>query len=259
MRRNEYRNLSTNRSPATCCTRLCNFISSFGLQLFNFFDLIFGTILISLGIYVKFMLPDNGDLVEHQTLVTIGFVSFIIGVLFILVSLFSFCGIVSGSCRFAVIPSGYLALILAMTSLLGGIAAIIFDDKILDFIDANQKKLNLNSDQIQYIHVFYDIISVVLFTSFFIEVIRFMLSSQYNSTSNLLNINGDIEAESLLRNKDTRYQTADDPTYSDTRYNPYQKRINSLKNNNNESSYRNDSYHTNKGSNRYAPRDRNPL
>jgi hypothetical protein len=146
-----------------------------------------------------------------------------------------------------------------MTSLLGGIAAIIFDDKILDFIDANQKKLNLNSDHIQYIHVFYDIISVVLFTSFFIEVIRFMLSSQYNSTSNLLDINGDIEAESLLRNKDTRYQTADDPTYSDTRYNPYQKRINSLKNNNNESSYRNDSYHTNKGSNRYAPRDRNPL
>ena len=83
------------------------------------------------GIYVKVILPDNGNLSEHQLLFWVSLVSFVIGVVFILVAFFSCCGIVSNSCRFAVVPSGYLALLLALISLSSGISAVLFDEEIL--------------------------------------------------------------------------------------------------------------------------------
>ena len=155
-----YEDPPSRRSPVTCCTKLCNFFSSFWLQIFNFIDagvmfithrhaqvlfrsllqlinrfrstlLAVGAILLAFGIYVKVILPDDGGLVEHQMLFWVSLTSFVLGVLFILVALFSFCGIVSNSCRFAVVPSGYLALMLAVVSLSAGIAAILFDEEIL--------------------------------------------------------------------------------------------------------------------------------
>ena len=217
--RQKYSTLSErSKTPATCCTHVCNFFSSFWLQIFNFLDFAVGCIFFSFGIYVKFVLPNDGTLEEQQALLLIGWVSFILGFLFLLVAMFSFCGIVSNSCRFAVIPSGYVALLLALVSLSAGIAAVVCDDEILGFIDANQNKLNLKPGHVEAIHIFYEIICVVFFISFAIEIIRFLLSSQFAATSNLLDI-GDIETESLLRNNSRstdRYQADPEPGREDS-------------------------------------------
>lgn len=216
----------------TCCTKVCNFLSSFWLQIFNFLDLAVGCILLSFGIYVKFVLPDDGTLKEHQALLLIGWTSFILGLLFLLVALFSFCGIVSNSCRFAVIPSGYIALLLGVFSLSAGIAAVLCNEEVLKFVDENQERLNMTPQHVEVVHVFYDIICIVFFTSFVVELMRFGLSSQYHATSNLMDIDNDIEVSSrdrdpLLRADSGRYQTADNNANAPRRYDPYAARMNS--------------------------------
>lgn len=208
-------------APVTCCTKLCNFFSTFWLQLFNIVDLVVGSVLLAFGIYIKIIVPDDGNLTEHQALFWVSTVSFSLGFLFILVALFSFCGIVSNSCRFAVIPSGYLALVLALVSVGAGTAAYLCDDEILSYIDTNQEKYNVKKEHVEFIHVFYDVIVIMLFASFVIEMSRFVLSSQFTSTSKLIDgPRGDLEvAESLLRDSErSSYQSSDrERAYRDER------------------------------------------
>ena len=196
----------------TCCTKLCNFFSSFWLQLFNIVDLIVGSILLAFGIFVKFIVPDNGNVSEHQVLFWVSTVSFSLGSLFILVAMFSFCGIVSNSCRFAVVPSGYLALVLALVSVGAGTTGYLCNEEILSYIDSNQDRFNIKREHVEFVHIFYDIIVITLFASFAIEMSRFLLSSQYTSTSNLIEgPGGDLEvSESLLRDSErSSYQLSD--------------------------------------------------
>lgn len=200
------------RHAVTCCTKVCNFFSSFWLQLFNIVDLVVGSILLAFGIFVKFLVPKDGNISEHQVLFWVSLMAFILGSLFILVALFSFCGIVSNSCRFAVVPSGYLALVLALVSVGAGTAGYLCDEEILSYIDSNQQKFNMRTEHVEYVHVFYDIIVITLFASFVIEMSRFMLSSQFTSTSNLIDgPGGDLEiSESLLRDSErSSYQSSD--------------------------------------------------
>ena len=204
--------LPRQKSAVTCCTKLCNFFSSFWLQIFNIVDLVVGSILLAFGIFVKFLVPDNGNVSEHQVLFWVSTLSFALGFLFILVAMFSFCGIVSNSCRFAVVPSGYLALVLALVSVGAGTAGYLCDDEILSYIDSNQGRFNMKTEHVEFIHVFYDIIVITLFASFVIEMSRFMLSSQFTSTSNLIDgPGGDLEvSESLLRDSEkSSYQLSD--------------------------------------------------
>lgn len=210
-------------TPATCCTKLCNFFATFWLQIFNFLDLTIGTLLVVVACYIRLNIADsNGNPHEHRVLIIVGWVSFMLGLMFILVSLFSFCGIVSVSFRFAVVPSGYLALVLAVCALAGGILSIVCDEDILEFIDNNKHKLNMRPEHVRMLHVFYDIVTISLFASFVIEITRFMLSSQYTVTADLIDKSTDIEGESLLR-ASSHYQA---DYQHNSRYDPYQKRIN---------------------------------
>ncbi len=239
--------LPRQKSAVTCCTKLCKFFSSFWLQIFNIVDLIVGSILLAFGIFVKFLVPDDGNVSEHQVLFWVSTVSFALGSLFILVAMFSFCGIVSNSCRFAVIPSGYLAIVLALVSVGAGIAGYLCNDEILSYIDSNQDRFNMKTEHVEFIHVFYDIIVITLFASFVIEMSRFMLSSQFTSTSNLIDgPDGDLEvSESLLRDSEkTSYQASDrERAYREQRDSRYRNYNHDHYDNDNNSSRDRREYH----------------
>lgn len=117
----------------TFCTRACNKIASVLLQLFNIIDLLIGGALLSFGVYLRIILKENYE--PDSELEWLGLISFLLGMMFLLVSIFSFSGIISSYCRKVIIPSGYLALILSVFSLIIAIFAVIFELDILDYIN----------------------------------------------------------------------------------------------------------------------------
>ena len=159
---------------------------------------------------MRIILKENYE--PDSELEWIGLVSFVIGLLFLLVSLFSFCGIVSVYCRAAVIPSGYIALFLSVLSLILGIISVICEIDILDYIDKKgSSKVSITQSQVDTVHEWYRICAVGLFILFVIETCRFILSSQYAVTSSLLDGDYEMEAsESLIQQSSGRYQIDDE-------------------------------------------------
>ncbi|CAE7676509.1 unnamed protein product, partial [Symbiodinium microadriaticum] len=127
----------------------------------------------------------GGDFGKGQTS-WIGWVSFGMGSALLLVSLLSFLAIEISSCRWAVLPSGYLAMALSVVALGTGIGLLVMHNKFINYLEDNQSDIGLSSNDVDTVRTWY---MAVVYGSFFVcvsSLIRFYSSRPfYNSVTKI--------------------------------------------------------------------------
>lgn len=179
MAKMDYRKVST----ISCCEKCFNCLGKFGLQILNLIDFAIGICLLSFGFYLKVQM--GGNFGEGQTS-WIGWVAFGIGSALLLISFLSFLAIEIASCRWAVLPSGYLAIVLSIAALSAGIGLLIMHNKFINYLDDNKSDIGLSSSDVDTVRTWY---MVVVYGSFFVTIsslVRFYSSRPfYNSVTKI--------------------------------------------------------------------------
>lgn len=183
MAKMNYRQVST----ITCCEKCSNGLGKCGLQVLNLIDFAIGIILLSLGLFLKVNM--GSDFGKGQTS-WIGCVAFGMGSMLIFVSFLSLIALEIPSCRWAIIPSGYLAIVLSAGALAAAVVLLIMHDKFMDYLDDNHSDVGLSSSDVSTIKTWY---MVAVYGSFFVcvsSVIRFFSSRPFYNSA--VKIDGDF-------------------------------------------------------------------
>jgi len=119
------------------------------LQLFNLIDFVFGLMLATFGFFLYNKLGQTAftDLdVAWLEWFCLG-----LGVLLLLSSFLSFCAITNSSCRWAIYPSSYIGLLVAIMSLVLGALVLALQPKIYSYLDNQGSQIGLSSTNVAII------------------------------------------------------------------------------------------------------------
>jgi hypothetical protein len=183
MAKMNYRQVST----ISCCEKCSNGFGKCGLQVLNLIDFAIGIVLLSLGLFLKVNM--GSDFGKGQTS-WVGWIAFGMGGMLVLVSFLSLMAIEMACCRWAILPSGYLAIILSIVALGSAIALLIMHEKFIDYLDDNHSDVGLSTNDVSTIKTWY---MIAVYSSFFVSVsslIRFFSSRPFYNSA--VKIDGDF-------------------------------------------------------------------
>lgn len=112
----------------------------------------------------------------------ISWISIVVGILLLLVALLSLLSIALSSCRWAIIPSGYLALITSLGALSTGIVLVARKRKLFDYIEDHQKDIGFSDSDVDTLQRWTWFLVYSCFFEFVSSLIRFFSSRPFYSS-----------------------------------------------------------------------------
>lgn len=191
---------TSSSSRVTGCEKTCLTLSTCQLQIFNLVDFCVGMMLGIFGFYLYNKLG-----AESFTDVRIAWLEYLclsLGILLLTSSFLSFCAITNTSCRWAVIPSSYIGIIIAMLSLLLGSLVFAFKSKTHTYLVEHGSNIGLSENEVSDVEKWYDIIGYCLFSLCVVEFLRYRVSRGYREVA----LRADGEFDALLAEEDKHYQ-----------------------------------------------------
>lgn len=191
---------TSSSSRVTGCEKTCLSLNTCYLQFFNLVDFCVGMMLGIFGFYLYGKLG-----VESFSNVRIAWLEYLclaLGVMLLLGSFLSFCAITNTSCRWAVIPSAYIGILVAMLSLLLGCLVFGLKSKTHSYLAENSASIGLTPAEVTDVENWYNIIGYCLFGLCVIEILRYRISRGYREAA--LRVDGEFDA--LLAEEDKMYQ-----------------------------------------------------
>ena len=158
----------------SCCERCEHGAASFGIFALNVVDFFIGGMFLTFGIYLRAHLGSDVDNVHTAWLAVL---MLVLGALLLLIVALSFTSLHLTTCKGGVVFSGYLALLVSISSLIMGITAIVVRGDLFDYLDSNQDDIGLDDDDVSSIKEWYSWIIFGLFCSFCLQFVRYKWSS----------------------------------------------------------------------------------
>lgn len=190
-------------------------MTMFQLQLFNFIDFCLGGVFIAFAVFLYTKVQDHFMDVETAWL---GWCCAILGILLLLVALFSFCAITSSDCRWTIHPSRAIALLIALLGIGLGSAIFGMQNKFYNYLDSDGDSIGLSSGDIKMIKQWYLVVGYGAFGLVVIELLRFKMSQGFRETA--LQMDGEFDAlleedrrnwdNTLSKNKEEREEKYND-------------------------------------------------
>lgn len=197
------------------CKKCCYTMNTWNLQIFNFIDFSLGVIFIAFAIYLYTKI---GSDFMNVNIAWLGWCSALMGVMLLLVSLFSFCAITSSDCRWAMAPSRVFSLIVALLGIAMGCSAFALKNKFFDYMDESGNDIGLTDKDINLVKSWYLMVAYGTFGLVIIEIIRFKLSQGFREQA--LQMDGEFDAlleedrknwdNKISRNKEDREEKYND-------------------------------------------------
>lgn len=130
------------------------------------------------------------------------YLSLALGILLLSSSLLSFCAITNTSCRWAIIPSAMIGVVVAVLSLLLGCLVFGLKSKTHTYLSEHGSSIGLTQVEIDDIEKWYNIIGYALFGLCLVQILRYRTSRGYREAA--LRVDGEFDA--LLADEDKMYQ-----------------------------------------------------
>jgi signal transduction histidine kinase len=188
---------SSSRIPWT--EKCCHQFSLFYLQLINLLDFVLGAFFLSFTLYLVSAL---GSEYLNVHVAWLAFFSLTVGILLLLVSLFSFCAISSTSCRSMAYPTDFMAVVIVLIDFASGITAVELQSVVITYLNNHGNEMGLSSSAINTIKSWYLVICAGFFVSLLIEIIRLWLNRGFTYSSRRI----DMEYSTLLNEEDRQWE-----------------------------------------------------
>lgn len=191
---------TSSSSRVTTCEKTCLSMSTLQLQLFNVVDFSVGMMLGIFGFYLYGKLGTESF--SDVRIAWLEYLSLALGVLLLSSSLLSFCAITNTSCRWAIIPSAMIGVVVAVLSLLLGCLVFGLKSKTHTYLSEHGSSIGLTQVEIDDIEKWYNIIGYALFGLCLVQILRYRTSRGYREAA--LRVDGEFDA--LLADEDKMYQ-----------------------------------------------------
>jgi hypothetical protein len=143
-------------------------------------DFCLGCVLFTFGLYLRMELADEFD--KSETTQMVCYLCIIVGVLLLSVSFLSLLSIALSSCRWAIIPTGYLALLTAIGALATGISLAAQKQQLFDYLEEHQEDIDLSDSDVETLKRWTWFLVYSSFFEFFSSLVRSFSSRPfYNS------------------------------------------------------------------------------
>lgn len=191
---------TSSSSRVTGCEKTCLSMSTIQLQLFNVVDFSVGMMLGIFGFYLYGKLGTESF--SDVRIAWLEYLSLALGILLLSSSLLSFCAITNTSCRWAIIPSALIGVLVAVLSLLLGCLVFGLKSKTHTYLSEHGTSIGLTQVEIDDIEKWYNIIGYALFGLCLVQILRYRTSRGYREAA--LRVDGEFDA--LLADEDKMYQ-----------------------------------------------------
>lgn len=191
---------TSSSSRVTTCEKTCLSMSTLQLQLFNVVDFSVGMMLGIFGFYLYGKLGTESF--SDVRIAWLEYLSLALGILLLSSSLLSFCAITNTSCRWAIIPSAMIGVVVAVLSLLLGCLVFGLKSKTHTYLSEHGSSIGLTQVEIDDIEKWYNIIGYALFGLCLVQILRYRTSRGYREAA--LRVDGEFDA--LLADEDKMYQ-----------------------------------------------------
>ncbi len=158
------------KSPLTCWEKVEDSATKFGIFVLNIIDFFMGCFFLSFGVYLHIKL--GSELSKSRTS-WIAILSISIGIALLSIVFFSFTSINLTDCKIGVVVSGYIALLISITSLAVGIGGVVMKRDIFHYLEDNHVSLGIEESDVETIKDWYNVVLILLFISWILEFIRF--------------------------------------------------------------------------------------
>lgn len=175
-------------------------MSSMQLQIFNLIDFVVGMLLGIWGFYLFTKLGTKSF--TDPDIAWLEWISLVLGVLLLTSSFLSFCAITSSSCRWAVIPSSYIGLLVAILAILLASLLLSLETHLHSYLSNHGNQIGLNSAEIDDIEKWCHILAYSLYCLAALQMLRYRISRGYRELA--LRVDGEFDA--LLAEEDKLYQ-----------------------------------------------------
>lgn len=119
---------------------------------------------------------------NSSTTQMVSWISIIVGLLLLIVAFLSLLSIAMSSCRWAIIPSGYLAIITSIGALCTGIVLVVRKQKLFNYIEDHQEDIGFSDNDVNTLERWTWFLVYGSFFEFVSSLIRFFSSRPfYNS------------------------------------------------------------------------------
>lgn len=183
------------------CERTCLNFNSMKLHFFNFVDFVLGVGLCVFGFYLYEKV--GSDAFMNPEIAWLCWLVCLLGVLLFFTSMLSFCSITNSGCRWGVMFSSHIGLIVAILSLTVASTCLGMKGQVTDYLNSNGPTLGLGDSEINFIMTWYSIIAYVLFGLCIFELLRYRTSKSFRET--VLRVDGEFDA--LLAEEDKQWST----------------------------------------------------
>lgn len=170
------------------------------LQVFNLIDFCVGMLLGVWGFYLYTKLGSSSF--TDPSIAWLEWISLILGVLLLTSSFLSFCAIANSSCRWAVIPSSYIGLLVAILALLLATLLLSLEPRLHTYLSNHGAAIGLNTAEISDVEKWCRIMAYSLFTLTAVQLLRYRVSRGYREAA--LRVDGEFDA--LLAEEDKLFQ-----------------------------------------------------
>ena len=170
------------------------------LQVFNLIDFCVGMLLLVWGFYLYTKLGNSSF--TDPSIAWLEWISLVLGVLLLTSSFLSFCAIANSSCRWAVIPSSYIGLLVAMMALLLAVLLLSLETRLHTYLSNHGAEFGLNTAEISDVEKWCKVLAYSLFSLTVVQLLRYRVSRGYREAA--LRVDGEFDA--LLAEEDKLFQ-----------------------------------------------------
>ena len=190
---------TSSSARVTGCEKTCLSLRVLQLQLFNLVDFVVGMVLGVFGFYLYGKLGPSSF--TDIRIAWLEYLCLTLGVLLLTSSFLSFCAITNTNCRWAVIPSSYIGILVSILSLLLGSLVLSLQKQTHNFLNDHGTSVGLSSSDIDVIEKWYVYMGYCLLGLCVVEFLRFRVSRGYREAA----LRADGEFDALLAEEDKQY------------------------------------------------------
>lgn len=201
----------------SCCNKCCQSLKSMQVQFLNIIDFFVGCALVSFTGYLSTTL--GLDKFQDPSSSWLGWGCGILGALLLIISLLGFCAMMISTCRWAMIPSRWLSLLVFLAMLALAITCEIKKKIFFDFVEDSQGN-GITQEDVDSIKKYFVLFNYILFAMSALQLYRFIITRNYRQEQ--LRIDGEYEAlleedEKVMKEKLESKDKARSEKYEDLR------------------------------------------
>lgn len=204
-----------NKAKVSKFDKGCLSLATVIIQIFNLIDFVLGCALLAFTVYFYEIVGETSFLNPHAAWA--GWCCGCLGILLLFMSFMSLIGISSPGCRWAIVPTKTLSLIVTGFDIGLGAAFILKKKDFLDYVDSIN---GVTDKDMNILKSWYVVLNYAFFAMAVLEIVRYILSRHYREDA--IRVDGEFAAlltedDNMWRQRLATNQAAREDKYNDLR------------------------------------------